>query len=351
LFQHISPDNPVFLPSDQQFTWILAKMWFNNADAAVHQALCHFGYTHLLMESACVSVHRHLSPVHPIFKLLAPHFLFLPAINARGLDQLWSPGGWVDKNTALGRDGMFDLIRRGIDDWRMDIHGTFPKELESRGVLDPKVLPNYGFRDDAMLLYKAIETYVGKIVRFYYDSLEKINNDIELQNWAKELSTPKEDGGAGLKGVPGNGKLRRTEDITTVCVSFIFTCSVVHSAINYPQYNEYGFPPNYPSLLNGRPPKDKSPRTEEDLISVLPNISSSLDVMSITRLFSEPAKKGLAEWEFQFQYDPPALKAVREFREELKRIADSITARNRERDIEVKYTYLMPSNVANAICI
>ena len=34
----------VFLPNDDQFTWILAKMWFNNADANVHQALCHFGW-------------------------------------------------------------------------------------------------------------------------------------------------------------------------------------------------------------------------------------------------------------------------------------------------------------------
>jgi len=37
----------VFLPNDDQFTWILAKMWFNNADANVHQALCHFGKVYL----------------------------------------------------------------------------------------------------------------------------------------------------------------------------------------------------------------------------------------------------------------------------------------------------------------
>ena len=47
---HVSPAGKmthlccqVFLPSDDAFTWILAKMWFNNADANVQQALCHFG--------------------------------------------------------------------------------------------------------------------------------------------------------------------------------------------------------------------------------------------------------------------------------------------------------------------
>jgi len=40
------------------------------------------GYTHLLMESVCVTTHRQLSPLHPVYRLLAPHFLFLPAVNA-----------------------------------------------------------------------------------------------------------------------------------------------------------------------------------------------------------------------------------------------------------------------------
>jgi len=31
----------------------------------------------------------------------------------RGLDQLLSPSGWVDQVTSLGREGMFELIRRG----------------------------------------------------------------------------------------------------------------------------------------------------------------------------------------------------------------------------------------------
>ena len=47
-------------------------------------SLCCFsfsGYTHLIMEGVCVAFHRNLSQSHPLFKLLAPHFLYLIAIN------------------------------------------------------------------------------------------------------------------------------------------------------------------------------------------------------------------------------------------------------------------------------
>ncbi|CAL1536625.1 unnamed protein product, partial [Lymnaea stagnalis] len=42
LFQKPGPDNPIFIP-DKSKTWALVKMWYNNADAAYHQAVTHLG--------------------------------------------------------------------------------------------------------------------------------------------------------------------------------------------------------------------------------------------------------------------------------------------------------------------
>ena len=56
----------------------------------------------------------------------------------------------------------------------------------------------------------------------------------------------------------------------------------------------------------------QTPRSEYDLIASLPDKATSLDIMTITRLFSDAPTPGLSNWEFQFQYDPPALKAERE---------------------------------------
>jgi len=42
LFQQASDTNPIWTPNDSQFDWLLAKMWFRNADHQVHQVQDNF---------------------------------------------------------------------------------------------------------------------------------------------------------------------------------------------------------------------------------------------------------------------------------------------------------------------
>jgi hypothetical protein len=60
-----------------------------------------------------------------------------------------------------------------------------------------------------------------------------------------------------LQGVPGNGSFTSKDQLYLVLTSIIYTCSVAHASTNFPQYDEYAFPPNYPALLTGKPPTDK----------------------------------------------------------------------------------------------
>ncbi|CAI9737996.1 allene oxide synthase-lipoxygenase protein-like isoform X2 [Octopus vulgaris] len=246
LQQQKGPDNPVFTPTDPPCTWIRAKMWYNNADAAIHQSLTHLAFTHLLMEGIVISTQRNISLSHPVFKLLAPHTLYLLAINARGLMLLISEGGWVDTTMNIGIVGMFELISRGVKEWRIDVDGCFPEFFKQQGLLDQTILPNYPFRDDALLYYYAIKDYVESYVKLYYETPEKLTGDWEIQNWAEELARSKEEGGIGILGIPmkdGKGCIEAVKDLVLILTSIIFTCSVGHASSNFLNTMSTVFPP------------------------------------------------------------------------------------------------------------
>ncbi|XP_033639994.1 arachidonate 5-lipoxygenase-like [Asterias rubens] len=349
LEQEKGPENPIFIPSDPEYTWLLAKMWFNFADASYHQSATHLGLTHLAMESVAVSMHVSLSPSHPIFRLLSPHFLFLMAINSRGLALLISVDGWVDKTMNIGREGMFALIGRSFKRWRLDVNATLPKDLEERGVDDREALPNYHYRDDAILVYEAMEKYVRQVVEAHYLTPETIQNDYELLEWGRLMAAPQDQGGMEIRGVPVDGKFATVEDIISTVTPIMFTCSVSHGVANFSQYDDYAFPPHYPAGMKMAPPKDKSPRTEEDILDNLPDKATTVDVMTVTRLLSEKTTNSLGDFEVQYGYCPISMAALEEFRKDLKRISSIIDTRNRAR--EHPYEYCNPRDIPNAISI
>ena len=58
-----------------------------------------------------------------------------------------------------------------------------------------------------------------------------------------------------FQGVPAS--LTSAEELTEMLTVFIFISSVGHAAANFGQYDEYAFPPNYPSTLNCERPTTK----------------------------------------------------------------------------------------------
>lgn len=350
LFQNKADDNPVFLPSDPKYTWILAKMWFNNADAQYHQAVTHLGYTHLVMEGFAIITHRNLSQSHPLFKLLAPHFLYLIAINTRAVNKLSSAGGILDQAFSIETRGIFELIKRRRPRWRLDVDGTIPEDFKARGVDDPDVLPGYPARDDSILIHDAIKKYVQKYVDLYYEMNEVLLADEEIQNWREELVKSEGDNGLGVLGVPGEGGIfTKKEQLVQVLTSVISICSVGHAMANFAQYDEYAYPLNYPSLFRDVPPKDKSPRTETDILDSLPDKEQHFLIMITGKILSERGTKPLGDFEVNYVFDPEAVKIVNEFRADLARISDIIKEKNQKRD--PPYPYLDPAEVPNSISI
>ncbi|XP_052089710.1 allene oxide synthase-lipoxygenase protein-like isoform X2 [Mytilus californianus] len=350
LFQQKGPRNPVFLPSDPKYTWMLAKMWYSLADSTYHQSLTHLNYTHLMMEGISVATKRNLALQHPILKLLDPHFLYLMAINSLALVALINPDGIIDKNSNAGIKGHFHIMRKSMSFWKLDLHGTLPEDLKNRGVFDQSVLTGaYHMRDDALLLYDAIKTYVEKYVLLYYSTDSSLTADYELQSWGAELVKSRDDGGVGILGVPGNGNFKTTNQLVLTLTAIIYTCSAGHAAANFQQYDEYGAPFNYPYYLSGVPPKDKSPVTIATILKTIPNRDVLLQMMIVTKVLSEKATKSLGDFEKQFIVDPKAVKVVEEFRQTLRQVGKTIESRNKKR--EYPYDWLLPKAIPNAISI
>jgi hypothetical protein len=77
----LMPGGLIFTPKDTYWQWTYAKMAVHNADAQYHQVYNHWLQTHAITEPLSIAFNRNLSRLHPVFRLMAPHFKYSISIN------------------------------------------------------------------------------------------------------------------------------------------------------------------------------------------------------------------------------------------------------------------------------
>ncbi|MQL93595.1 hypothetical protein Taro_026230 [Colocasia esculenta] len=244
--------------------WRLAKLHVAAHDAGYHQLVVHWLRTHCCTEPYIIAANRHLSVMHPIHRLLRPHFRYTMEINALAREALINAGGTIEMCFFPGKYAA-ELSSVAYDKlWRFD-QQSLPADLISRGmaVEDPTAehglrltIEDYPFAADGLLIWSTLKQWVEDYVTHYYADADAIKSDGELLAWWEEIRT---EGHADKKDEPWWPKLETPADLVGILTTIIWVTSGHHAAVNFGQYHYGGYFPNRPTLdtvyrANHKPP-------------------------------------------------------------------------------------------------
>ncbi|BFG36952.1 hypothetical protein CerSpe_232260 [Prunus speciosa] len=345
--------------------WQLAKAYVAVNDSGVHQLISHWLNTHAVCEPVVIAANRQLSVVHPIYKLLHPHFRDTMNINAFARQIVINAGGILETTVFPARYAM-EMSSVVYKDW-VFTEQALPADLIKRGVAvkdanSPHglrlLIEDYPYAVDGIEIWFAIKTWVEDYCSFYYKTDDIIQKDIELQSWWKELV---QEGHGDKKDEPWWPKMQTREDLVETCTIVIWTASALHAAVNFGQYPYAGYLPNRPTLSRKFMPEKGTPEYKElesspdtvFLKTITAQLQTVLGIALIEILSRHSTdevylgQRDTPEW----TTDTEPLKAFDKFGKKLAEIEDRITnmnndekLKNRVGPVKVPYTLLFPTS-------
>ncbi|XP_028550438.1 probable linoleate 9S-lipoxygenase 5 isoform X2 [Dendrobium catenatum] len=344
--------------------WQLAKAYATVNDSGVHQLISHWLNTHAAIEPFVIATHRQLSVMHPIHKLLSPHYRDTMNINALARQILINAGGILEATVFPGKYAM-EMSSAVYQNWNFTEQGL-PADLLKRGVAveDPTsphnlrlLIQDYPYAVDGLAIWSAIESWVTEYSSIYYTSDDEVSTDKELQAWWKEL---REIGHGDKKDEPWWPKLSTVVELIRTCTTVIWIASALHAAVNFGQYPYAGYSPNRPTISRRLMPELGSPeyetlRENPDLLflrTITGQFQSILGVSLIeilSRHSSDEVYLGQRDSSV-WTKEEAALEAFNRFGKRLVEIERSIVKRNedeklknRNGKVEIPYTLLYPN--------
>nr|VDD63446.1 unnamed protein product [Brassica oleracea] len=346
--------------------WSLAKTHAITHDAGYHQLISHWLRTHCCMEPYIIAANRQLSAMHPIYRLLHPHFRYTMEINARGRQSLVNAGGiiescfWPGKYSLELSSDVYDKL------WRFDREGL-PADLISRGLAVEDetaehgvrlTIPDYPFATDGLMLWDALKEWVTDYVNHYYPNAEQVKLDEELQGWWSEVRNI---GHGDKKNEPWWPVLKTQDDLIEVVTTIAWVASGHHAAVNFGQYGYGGYFPNRPTTSRIKMPVEEP--TEEELkefyedpektmLKTFPSKKQATKLMLTLDLLSthSPDEEYLGEnAEASWAHEPVIYAAYERFKGKLQYLEGVIDERNVDVALKnragagvVKYELLKP---------
>ncbi|XP_057247595.1 LOW QUALITY PROTEIN: linoleate 13S-lipoxygenase 2-1, chloroplastic-like [Beta vulgaris subsp. vulgaris] len=393
----------VFVPrtsATRGWLWKLAKAHVLAHDSSYHQLISHWLRTHCCTEPYIIAANRWLSEMHPIYRLLHPHFRYTMEINALARQALINADGIIEKTFTTGKYSLELCLCSSIygSDWRFD-REALPEDLKSRGmaVEDSNArhgwkltIDDYPYAKDGLDLWFILKKWVEDYVHHYYgwDKENKLlENDKELHAWWEDIKTV---GHGDKKNETWWPTLETLEGLIDILTTIIWVTSGHHAAVNFGQYAYAGYFPNRPTITRtkmpteGRVPpakadehkgkdKDKDKDTDKEkekeqeqweaflknpektLLRCFPSQRQAATVMLVLDVLSSHS----SEEEYLGQYIRPSWEVVPEikeafmrFKDGLHKLEEKINDRNKDEDLKhrcgagiLPYELLKPSSV------
>ncbi|OWM85358.1 probable linoleate 9S-lipoxygenase 5 [Punica granatum] len=345
--------------------WELAKAYAAVNDSGYHQLISHFLNTHAVIEPFVIATNRQLSTLHPIYKLLHPHFRDTMNINALARQILINAGGVLESTVFPAKYAM-ELSSVVYKDWVFP-EQALPADLIKRGVaVEDKnsthglrlLIEDYPYAVDGLEIWSSIKTWVKDYCSFYYTSDEIVQKDRELQSWWKELV---EEGHGDKKNEPWWPKMDSVQNLVESCTIIIWIASALHAAVNFGQYPYAGYLPNRPTISRRFMPEEGTPEyeklKEDPEKAFLETITAELQTLlgiSLIELLSRHStdevylgQRDMPEW----TTDSVPLQAFEKFAKKLEVIEEKIMTmngdtrwKNRVGPVKVPYTLLYPTS-------
>ncbi|KAF8681900.1 hypothetical protein HU200_045349 [Digitaria exilis] len=369
--QQHGADSKVYTPAHtgvDAHIWQLAKAYACVNDSAWHQLISHWLNTHAVIEPFVIATNRQLSVVHPVHKLLSPHYRDTLNINALARHTLINAGGIFELTVFPGKYalGMSSDVYKS---WNFN-EQALPADLVKRGVAVPDQSSPYGVRllikdypyaVDGLVIWWAIERWVKEYLDVYYPNDGEVQRDVELQAWWKEV---REEAHGDLKDRDWWHKMDSVQELARTCTTIIWVASALHAAVNFGQYPYAGYLPNRPTVSRRPMPEPGSDdykkleagQKEADLVLIHTITSQWQAILGVSLIeilskhSSDEVYLGQRDEPERWTSDAKALDAFKRFGSRLLEIEKRIKTmnedpafKNRRGPVEMPYMLLYPN--------
>ncbi|KAI3461800.1 hypothetical protein Pfo_018463 [Paulownia fortunei] len=339
--------NRVFCPASngtEAALWQLAKAHVSATDSGYHQLVNHWLKTHAVVEPFIIATRRRLSAMHPIHRLLNPHFKDTMQVNALARSMVLNAGGILEKMLFTGHISM-ELSSFLYKSWRFD-EQSLPADLIKRGMAlyNPNQPANvelrfedYPYGADGMDIWLAIKNWVTDYCSYFYEDDLSLRSDYEIEEWWSEI-----------RYVGHGDKCHETwwyamtalSDLIETLTTLIWTVSAFHAAITLGQYEYAGYPPNRPTACRKSIPHEGTMEFAEFLrdpdkyfLSMLPERFEMTLGIALVEVLSRhaPDEACLGQQASPKWIDDERIhQRFKQFGDELKEVKERIKARNQD---------------------